>query len=732
METDAPTRRRHPFRRLLLPGALGVLAVLAACAQNPGAPRGPYPGFAEYEGEPVAAVSFTGNLVLPLDSLRALTTIQPPQCRARFLPSKLCFLGFKRYYLDLSDLAGDVVRLQLYHRDHGYYGSRVVPDVEPVDSEHVSVDFAITPGDKVTLNKLTVEGTEGIVPEEEVKKILPLKEGEPFRRVGFLNAADSLRQVLYARGYAYANVLRNYAIDTIADVAQADYVAVPGPVVTVDSILVVGAERLDRHTVVKQLNVRKGQILQLPQLTESQKNLYQLAIVNFATVELASDSLQVDPDSSTATVAVRVVESAKYQANTGLGFGTVDCVRTSARLLDRNFMGGGRTMELSATAAKIGAGAPLDFGFRSSRFCGGSATQVPDTVLTYRLAADFLQPRLLGTRTRLGVNVHAERQSEIALYLRRSVGSQITVSRGIGRGALLGAGLNVERGSTTASRAIFCVIFAACTDDEQRPLETSRWSNAASLSASLDRTRGPTEAVNGYLLRSALAWASPVLLSDDRYLSIFGDANLYRVLRPGWQLAGRIQGGVFVTGVAGATSGYIPPERRFYAGGPNSVRGFPPNALGPQAYVTQDNRPDFENASVQRYPLGGTRMLVASAELRTPSPFLPQYLRWAAFVDAGQLWATGTRNPDTDVDFGRAPIYVTPGLGVRISTPVGPIRMDVGYNPYGLRPGPLYLTTLDDRGHATGELQLLDPNFQPRRSGLLSRLEVQVAVGQAF
>ena len=732
MEKAPPTRRSHHLRRALLSGALGLLAVLGGCAANSGANRGPFPGFAEFEGMPVAAVTFTGPLVLPLDSLRAVTTIHPPQCRARFLPSALCFVGRVRYSLDLADLAGDVVRLQLYHRDHGYYGTRVVPNVEPVDAEHVRVEFSIAPGDKVVLRSLKVEGTEGILTEDEAKALIPLKEGEPFRRVGFLTAADSLRQVLFRRGYAYANVLRNYSIDTIADVAEADYVTVPGPVVRVDSILILGSERLDRSTVLKQLTVQKGQILQLPALTASQRNLYQLAIVNFATVEMASDSLQVDTDSSTATVAVRVVESAKYRLNTALGFGTVDCVRTTARLLDRNFVGGGRTMELSASAAKIGAGDPLDFGFRSNRFCGGTSTQVPDTVLTYRLAADFLQPRLLGTRTQLGVNLHAERQSEIALYLRQSVGSQVTVSRGIGRGALLGLGMQVERGSTTASDAIFCVIFAACTDFEQIPLENSRWSNAASLSASFDRTRGLSDAVNGYLLRSSAAWASPILLSDDRYLSLFGDASWYHVLRPGWQLAARIQGGAFVSGAAGGTSGYIPPERRFYAGGPSSVRGFPPNALGPQAYVTRENSPDYASLPVQRYPLGGTRMAVGSLEVRMPSRFLPQYLRWAAFVDAGQLWATGTKNPDTDVDFGRAPLYVTPGVGVRVSTPVGPIRVDLGYNPYGLRPGPLYLTELDDRGHATGVLQLLDPNFQPPRSGVLSRFEVQVAVGQAF
>src|SRR5690606_17798219 len=104
-------------------------------------------------------------------------------------------------------------------------------------------------------------------------------------------------------------------------------------------------------------------------LTESQRSLYQLGIVNYAAVEIAPDSLQLDPDSTTATVAVRIVEAPKYLTEAAVGWGQVDCLRTGVRARDRNFFGGGRTMELTAAAAKIGVGAPLDFGLQGSFFC---------------------------------------------------------------------------------------------------------------------------------------------------------------------------------------------------------------------------------------------------------------------------------------------------------------------------------------------------------------------------
>ena len=714
--------------RAWLFGLAFLALVLGSCAQNPAAGRGPFADFAEFEGSPVGEVVWAGRTILPRDSLEAVTLMHPPLCRIQFLPRSVCFPGVDKYELDLQALAADVVRLQLYYRDHGYYGTRVVPSVERMGLDDVSVRFAIAPGDRVILNELAVEGAGEILEADAVRRNLSLRVGGPFRRAAFLASADTIQTMLQRRGHAYAEVLRNYGIDTIADVADVQYVAVPGPVVRVDSILMVGSERLSRRTLQKQITVRPGQILQVPELSNSQRNLHQLSIINFATIEMAPDSLQLDPDSTTATVLVRVVEAPKYLLNTAAGYGSIDCVRTGVRLMDRNFLGGGRTLELSGSAAKIGVGYPLNLGLDDS-LCPGLNNDPFSEELTYRVAADFVQPRLLGTRTGLTLNVHAERRAELTLFLRESIGSQVVLSRAVGRGVSVGIGANVERGLTEATPAIFCVLFAACSEEEAQPLADSRWSNALTLSASMDRTQLLGAVTRGFQLRGGLAWASSAFGSDDRYLSALGDAVGHYPLRPGWTLAGRLQAGQFLTGRLGLDEAYIPPERRFYAGGPNTVRGFPANALGPQAYVTDDENLERDP---ERYPLGGTRVVVASAEVNSPSPFMPQYLRFAGFVDAGQVWAPGLGF--TDVSYVSQPggVRVTPGVGVRITTPVGPIRVDIGYNPYDSPPGPLYLTGEDHRNRPTGELSLEDPEYDPSSGSLLDRLQFHIAVGQAY
>jgi hypothetical protein len=68
---------------------------------------------------------------------------------------------------------------------------------------------------------------------------------------------------------------------------------------------------------------------------------------------------------------------------------------------------------------------------------------------------------------------------------------------------------------------------------------------------------------------------------------------------------------------------------------------------------------------------------------------------------------------------------VTPGVGLRIATPLGPARLDVAYNPYKLQPGPLF--QFDPAGNLTPVLGQ-DSYVLPRKS----KYTFHIAVGQPF
>jgi outer membrane protein assembly factor BamA len=152
------------------------------------------------------------------------------------------------------------------------------------------------------------------------------------------------------------------------------------------------------------------------------------------------------------------------------------------------------------------------------------------------------------------------------------------------------------------------------------------------------------------------------------------------------------------------------------------VRGFERNELGPVVYVVSSEGVDPSGAidpnEVTVAASGGNTLAVANVELRVPSPVLGSRLRLAAFVDAGGAWQRGLETSD-------AVIRITPGIGLRVTTPLGPARVDLAYNPYKLQAGPLF--QVDAEGGLTP--------VPGRESFVLDRdrrVTLHFAVGQPF
>jgi outer membrane protein insertion porin family len=731
-------RRRTP-RALRGAHALLALALLGGCAVNGGG-GGPLPQFSQYEGREVRSVEFEGELVVPEDSLRAVVTTRPTRCRILgFLPICPFGIGRDRYMLDLGVLQRDVARLQLAHRDAGYYGSRVLPQVDPAaDTERVDVRFLVEPGDLVTLTSFGVRGVEEILDTARLHRRMPLRVGEPFRRVDFLASVDTLRNALLDEGYAYAQVFRNFGIDTDAGVADVVLDAAPGPLVTVDSVLFYGQYRLHENTLRRQMALREGSLLRATELNRSQRNLFDLELVRFAAVQVAPerlqlvpDSLQLDEDSIGSTILVRIEEAPRYAVDLAAMYGTRDCFRGELEHVDRNFLGGARRLQLSGLVAKLGVGDPV--GGLAETLCPAFRlddrfTPVDSLIarqLNWRVAANFLQPRLFGTQTRVAVGAFTERISELDLYVRDATGGDVAVIRQIAPQTLGSLTFTAQRGRTQASDYFFCIAYEVCDRQDIQLLELSRWSNAVVLSVAQNRTRMDPFPSGGHQARASVDHASALLGSDDEFLRLAGDALLHRQLRRRTVLSLGLGGGIFLNELIRAEGGYVPPERRFYGGGPTGVRGFRFNELGPTVYIARPRRVSgggFEVDTV-RSATGGTRAVLATAEVTFPLPIGPEALRAAVFVDAGQVWNA------RDTLALNAPIRATPGVGLRFASPVGPFRLDLAYNPYPATPGPLY--GINERGELLPQPIL--PRFTPgEERSFLRRLVVQVSVGNTL
>jgi outer membrane protein assembly factor BamA len=78
-------------------------------------------------------------------------------------------------------------------------------------------------------------------------------------------------------------------------------------------------------------------------------------------------------------------------------------------------------------------------------------------------------------------------------------------------------------------------------------------------------------------------------------------------------------------------------------------------------------------------------LLVTNLELRLRSPFLPEILQWTVFADAGDVWNRGQSG-----SFQNFRLKVTPGVQLTALSPLGPVRLVVGYNPNSRPAGPIY------------------------------------------
>jgi outer membrane protein insertion porin family len=114
-------------------------------------------------------------------------------------------------------------------------------------------------------------------------------------------------------------------------------------------------------------------------------------------------------------------------------------------------------------------------------------------------------------------------------------------------------------------------------------------------------------------------------------------------------------------GIGGGYSGRpLPFTKNFYAGGIGSVRGYDSYSLGP-VDPTTDSR------------LGGSKQIIGSGEYLFPMPGIgkDKSVRLGAFVDAGQVWATGTAIKLNDLRY-------SAGLSANWNSPFGPLKFSFG------------------------------------------------------
>jgi outer membrane protein insertion porin family/translocation and assembly module TamA len=752
---------------------LGIYTALAFLAASPGVKNARAQDIECQRGDlEVFRLVFEGNHAFS-DAELAKTIVTAPSAWAR----RYLYLPFTvKHCLDRAELPNDRARLIIFYRRRGYPRVTVDTAVKELAPGAVEVKFTINEGPPMILRSVVVLGLDSVPERAGTVRGLPVREGRRFDRFVIDAAADSVRQRLHNNGYPRADAVNRFAVNDSTLSAWDTLYVTPGPRAKLGAIKITviplagNNQQIPTRIVRRIMGLDSGELFREDEIIDAQRALYQTE---------AYQHVSITPDSNADTLITlntTLAEAQMHAARVGAGYGTLDCFRVTGEFTDYNFLNGARRFDVSTRVSKIGIGKPLA---GAPGFCPAAKNDIFSNRLNYYAGATLRQPVFLGLRTFPTITVYTQRVSEYNAYLRTTTvgGVASVVWRGLTR-TPVSLAYSVDLGRTEAQPALFCAVFNLCEAAERERIQRTQQLAILSLAVTRDNSNNLLSPTRGSIVRLEARNSSPVIFSnrDLQFNKLVGDGARYISAGGGNVLAFRIRGGtVFGRNVASAAA-FIPPQERLYAGGPTTVRGFSQNELGSLIYIAQAGdlvkfsstdpntglqdtvvlAPRTDTTTFKRIvPVGGNTLLVGNVELRLRSPVLPELLQFTLFTDAGEVWNRGTPQVSS------VKLKVTPGIQVTAFSPVGPVRVAIGYNSYQRPKGPLYyegtefggapLLCVSPNNDLPTHFNQLDPKstlvtvtqevpnngcpatYQPPTlSGLRSRLTFSFAIGQAF
>lgn len=728
----------------------------------------------------VRSLELRGVKAVDADELKASIATVESTCRG-LLMRPLCLVSrsplfWQKAYLDRTALRLDVLRIQVFYWKRGYREAAVDTSVTPTHGDDVAVRFRITEGPPTLVRAMRVERPERILADDRVAKLLLLHVGQPLDLFKLDTSVVRLRNAMWDQGYSDARLDTSVVVDDSARVADVTVRIAPRWLARVDSIVVRGNEEVSTETIRNSLAFREGALFRRRDLVQSERRLWESQLFRRATIGVPPR------DDSLKRVTVTVAEAPHNSTRLSGGFSTADFIQVDGRYTRFNFLGGARRLDLQLTLGNLlarqlnGTGIFLDVLKTTGTTDDADAFLLP----TWQASAGFTQPWFLASANSFGISAFTHRRSAPGVYIDRGFGGDASFTRQVAARAPLSALYHFELTKVEAGDVYFCVNFGVCDPRTINALRATQRLSPLGLGAQIDRSDDPLSPTEGYVARIDLEHASGYTGSDFRYNRASGEAAGYRPwrryvlaghVRVGWVRAlsstARAVGVDAIDVVFGDPSGAIlHPRKRFYAGGARSVRGYGENQLGPRVLTLPATKLDFctgagkdqlptvdqlafcdLTSAIARdsladdnfapRPLGGSTLLEASAEIRFP---IWKQLSGAAFVDGALVGAGSLREAINGAG------AITPGAGIRYQSPVGPIRVDIGFNPSFPEDLPVVTEVISNGEHqiipmrhrdANGKLVPTTWRYDPTGSrgglrGILDRFTIHLSIGQAY
>ena len=561
-----------------------------------------------------------------------------------------------------ESLQGDLEKLRSFYMDRGYANFDIQSTQVAIapEKDDIFITLNIEEGEVFKLGTVKLAGT-FVVAEEELRQLLLVKPEETFSKKGITATQELIQNRLGLEGYAFAKVDPVPTPDPKTGKVDITFFVDPGNRVYVRNVVFNGVSKIDDDVLRREMRQLEGAWLSNLLVERSKQRIQRLPFIE----KVESETKPVAGSADLVDVEFDIKEGPSAQLGGGIGYSESQSFILNGNYADSNFLGRGERLSLDLNSGRYskvygishtdpytsidGVARTLSFTYRDvTQFVSASSDFSSESLalgVDYGYPISEYQSLRLGFSAQRSSLITGDGSAEQARSWVRSNGDyrqQIIPEQDYGNGFIVpGTVLDTTQFDT------YELIVGWSYDSRNRALFADRG------------------------MRHTLSLGYTLPFSDVEYYSVNYDYLQFIPLIGRWTLAIAAEAG-FAMDIGDTTAS--PPYRNYFAGGPDTVRGYRESRLGP--------KDSFGN------PFGGNLKVAARAELIIPTPE-----KWATsaratwFYDIGNVFSTGNRYQFTGIDgvtpvdyrFDYDKLKHSTGLAVQWLAPLGVFRFSYAF-----------------------------------------------------
>ena len=506
----------------------------------------------------------------------------------------------------------DLFRIEGFYQDSGYLRVKVLEpkiDINKKDNQ-IHIIIPVEEGPQFRINSLEVQG-DNTIPHDEIKKRIITKKGAIYNVSQLRQDIVTVTDMYSSKGFAYADINPLTKIDDQIHTVDLSIDIDKGKKVYVGEINLLGNIQTKDNVIRREFRLKEGEIFDGSKLKRSKQRINNLNY--FEDVKIDTQRGE-NPD--LIDILTTVTEKPTGTFTIGAGFSSVENVIFTTSIAQNNLFGNGHRVNVTASLSSI----RTDFNI------------------------GLTEPRLFDSTISAGLDAF-NNVNDLLSFSMRTTGGGLRFGKNISEYETVNLGYRLEKvnvsGVLAADETAFLV---------NGKRTTSRL-NPTYVYDSRDNFLNPSQ---GW--RHVLGFELAGLGGLKFHRSVY-EVTYYRPLIGKLVLGSHARINI-ADGYSGDT---LPSFERYFMGGPQSLRGFTLQDVGPKA--------------ADGDPLGGSKSLLLNLELQYP---FTKAIRGFVFYDRGNLYGTGADLSSTSEDWDLGNMRHSIGAGFRFMSPMGPLGFAYG------------------------------------------------------